>query len=428
MAFETYKGTLIAPTVTGSQTTTGVPFQPKAVLFWCGCLTAPANTDVYLTCFGAATRDGGATQQWTIGNAENGGASSNAGRRAVNTACISMPLNGNYSGDTQANLTAFTSDGFTLNWSDAAATANMFVHYFAFGGSDLTNVKAGTHTIVRTTAGTEATTGLGFQPDLVLFGSAGVPSSGIVDATFCFGAARRSPSTQQFAFSFFENDAAATMDTFQRRSITKALVLPDSTSVLEAEAAISSFDASGFTLDWTDPVAVASSRVFYYLAFQGGQYELGVDSTPTAMGDRVVTTSFQPTGVFFGWLNRTMAVDTSVVSAGDAGYGVGAIDAAQNAGYAVINQTHADAASQSWRRQDSGVGAFGYGVWLLKGVRAAKQARAVGKSGTAFGATSFTLNWVTVDAAVYQYHYIAFGDSAGAAPAEIPFLVTARRA
>lgn len=414
MAFETFKSALVAPTSGATQTITGIPFQPKAVIFFCACLTSSqGNTDVYLTCFGVA---GGTAlgDNWVIPNAENGTTASNAGRLGQTQACIILPLNGNPAKDAQANLSAFTSDGFTLSWSDFPATANMQVHYLALGGADLTNVKAAQHIIQRTTIGTEATTGVGFMPDCVLFASPGVPGS-LVDSTFDFGAARRTPTTQRFAHTFFENDGANTMDTFQRRSITKCLVMADATSVIEAEADISSFDAGGFTMNWTDPVPVTNSRVFYYLALKGGQYDLGVDSTPTVTGNRSVVNGFQPTGVFFSWSNRTMAVNVSTTAAGDAGYGVGALDSALNQGYTAVNQTDADANSQSWRTH----GTVTSVVNLLKGVRAAKASRA-GAGVTSLDANGFTLNWNPVDAAAYQYHYIAFGSNAAGAAVNPP--------
>jgi hypothetical protein len=405
MALSTYKNTLVAPTATGTQTITGVPFQPKAVLFWSTSLVSgAAATNVYLSSFGGATRDGGVTQQFGIGNGENGGASSNAGRAATSGVCIILPLNGNFGTDGYAGLTAFTSDGFTLNWGDAPASANMLVHYLALGGADLTNARCGTHTIVRTTAGTEATAGLGFQPDCLLFASPGVPSStSIVDAILALGAARRTPTVTRWAQLFFENDGANTMDTGQYVRTDKCLALPDATSVLEAEADISTFDAGGFTLNWTNPVAAASSRVFYYLALKGGQYELGQATSPISTGNNAVTTAFQPTGLLLSWLSRR-AVTAFTTSAGDAGYGVGASDGTRT-GFAAVNETDGNADSQSWRHHDSS-----HAVYIPKGIRTAKAARS-SATFSSWAATNFTLNWDAVDASAYEYQYVVFGDA-----------------
>jgi hypothetical protein len=413
MAFETFKGTFVAPTSTGNQTITGIPFQPKAVEFWSVSLVSGAgNTTTYLISYGAAT--GLTTQQFAIGAAQNGTTASNSGRRAQTGACILLPLNGNFAVDAVAAWTAWTSDGFTINWSDASATANLIVHYFAYGGTDLTNAKAGAHTIVRTTAGTEATSGLGFAPDYVSFASPEVPhATSIIDTHMAQGAAT---ATQQWALCFFDNDAANNMDTFQRRSTSKCIVLADATSVLQAEASLSSLDADGFTLNWTDPVTVASSRVFYYLALKGGQYDLGADSTPTSTGAQAVTTGFEPKGVFLSWINRTLAVDTTTTAAGDSGFGVGAVDSSLNQGYVVINQTDADGNSQAWRSHSAAAA-----VRVVKGTTAAMAARAQAQADSgALTATGFQLNWTVVDAAAYQYHYVAFGDTPVAAAVPPP--------
>lgn len=404
MAFETAKGTLVAPLATGNQDTTGLPFQPKAVLFWCSCQTAgAADTDVSMSCFGAATAS---TAQWAIGNAENGAASSNAGRAVRTDSCVLMPLNGNFATDGAASFVQFLATGFRLNWFDVPATANLVVHYLALGGSDLTNAKAEAHTIVRTTAGTEAHTGTGFQPDLVLFASAGVPNAtSIIDATFCLGAAR-SP-TQRWAQSFFENDAAASMQCWMWRSVTKCLVVPDATDVVDGIADISSLDADGHTLNWTDPVSTASSRVYYTLSLKGGQYAVGTDSSPNATGNQTETVGFAPTGVFYGWLPRELALDTPGTPAGDSGFGVGAVDSSLNEGHISISETDGDAVSQSWRGHDTATS-----IKARKGTRAAKGVTAAADT-TALGATSFTLNWTTVDATVnIPFNWIAFGNAA----------------
>jgi hypothetical protein len=236
----------------------------------------------------------------------------------------------------------------------------------------------------------------------------------------CLGFATR-VNAQQGALTFFENDAAGTMDTFQRRSINDCLVLPDATSVLEAEAQISTWDASGFTLNWSDPVAAASSRVFYYIALQGGQYDTAAVATPTVTGNSAVTTGFQPKAVFFGALNRTLAADTTTTAAGDAGICYGAVDSALNQRAVGINETDANTASQSWRGNSATKC-----VRLLKGLRAAKATRAEAQADAgAMTSTGFQLNWTTVDAAAYQYHYLAFGDNPPPAAAP-PSLVTAR--
>ena len=403
-------GTLSVPTTTGNQDVTGLPFQPKAVIFRCACLGSgtPADTDVYLACFGAATSS---SQQWSIGIAENGAASSNAGRRAVTNACITLLANGTPAVDAIATFVQFNADGFRVNWTDAAASAGMVVEFTALGGADLTNVFAGSHTIVRNTAGTEATTGVGFTPDFLMFASEGVPGAAVVDAILSVGFARRTPTVQQNAMFLFENDAAGTMDAAVYRSTTKCIGLPDATAVLEAEAQMSSFDASGFTLNWTNPVTTASSRVFYYLALKGGQYATGSDTSPTTTGNRSVTVGFEPRGVLLTWINRALSAGGISTASGDAGFGIGGVDNGLRQGFAAVNQTDGNAASQSWRAQGTT-----RAIRMLKGIRTAKATRAQAQADSgAFTSTAFQLNWTTVDAAAYEYHYAVFGNTAAVA-------------
>ena len=67
----------------------------------------------------------------------------------------------------EAELTSFDSDGFTLNWTTNESRADI-IYYVALGGSDLTNALASSFTLT-TGAGSQSVTGLGFQPDFLMF-------------------------------------------------------------------------------------------------------------------------------------------------------------------------------------------------------------------------------------------------------------------
>jgi hypothetical protein len=157
------------------------------------------------------------------------------------------------------------------------------------------------------------------------------------------------------------------------------------------------------------------------VALKGGQYATNAVATPTSTGNNAVTVGFQPKAVFFGALNRTLAVNTTTTAAGDAGICYGAVDSSLNQRAVGINETDGDAVSQSWRGNSTTKC-----VRLLKGLRSAKATRAEAQADAgAMTSTGFQLNWTTVDAAAYQYHYLAFGDNP---PAPVPpvFQVTAR--
>src|ERR1019366_464324 len=66
-----------------------------------------------------------------------------------------------------ADLASFDTDGFTLNFIAADATARV-INFMALGGSGLTNAVTGDMTTSAST-GAQAVTGVGFKPDCVIF-------------------------------------------------------------------------------------------------------------------------------------------------------------------------------------------------------------------------------------------------------------------
>jgi hypothetical protein len=159
-----------------------------------------------------------------------------------------------------AEVTAFGSDGFTLNWTTGGAAFAW--PYVAFGGE---SVYVGIET-QKTSTGTKATTGVGFEPaGILLFSTGRVNSASVIDgdSRFSFGGA--SAVGAEGSTWIRSVDAALTMDTDQRTVTDKIIGFADSGTTTVAEADLSSFDSDGFTLDWT--TADGTAREFSYMAF-----------------------------------------------------------------------------------------------------------------------------------------------------------------
>ena len=164
-AFEYNSGTPVAPvwtkintgssvymgkfiiTGTGSQTISGLPFQPSQIKF-----SAHANVESYNvnsdngvgnnnntfqnafgTMVGFATNYGGTIEQQVIYIGGNGASINDISRYASNSGAIGIRYsnqNGDNQGLTAAQLTAFTHDGFTINVTNH--TENIVVLYEAY--------------------------------------------------------------------------------------------------------------------------------------------------------------------------------------------------------------------------------------------------------------------------------------------------------
>lgn len=430
MALETFHSTIVIPGPANPNPTpiavsaTSVPFLPKLVLYWCACATMFDSTLTgVLTCFGAARTT---TEQFTIAAASDGsGTSSNTGRISrFGTECICLPLNGTPAIDALATLVSLNANGFTVNCTDKAATDNMEVEYLALGGSDITNVK-----ILEVTPPTNVVAAqtqainFGFPPDLVLAATPAVPSTtGIVDAHINLGIARRDPTTQQYAASWFENDGTAAMDTLRYSTQSRMLAAADATSVKDWDISLASWDATGVTIRWDDPPAAINPPTarLYMIAIQGGQYELEYITTPTATGTVPYSTAITPKGLFAFGSSDTTDTDTTVITAnGDAGFVLGACDSGLRQGDIAVIQTDNSATSAnslSKRRQSK--------TRFMSWMTGTTGTLAADGQVTALGNTSFDINWTTATAGTRNMVALVMGEPPAINP--IPRVVHAR--
>jgi hypothetical protein len=379
----------------------GYGFAPVGVLLWSACTaTTDGTVTGILESFGAATQNG----QFCVANASDAAVTtSNAGRYGRTTECVCLPLTGTPTIDALARLASMGGDGFSLDWTDTAATANMVVHGLVLGGDDLTNAAIADIVPTSTTDGATQPVTLGFMPDCLIFASPAVPSTtGIVDANWCVGVATRSPAGNYGAF-WFENDATTTRDCAVYATTLRALGLPGATAVKDADFTISSWDALGFTITWNDAPTGLTPHV-YCLALQGGQYQLDALQTATATGTQGVSTSFKPRAIVsFGSTDATDADTTASAATTDSGYALGACDdQLRQGGYSFLQQD-GNATSFATRRSSTK-----FTTWLT-GTTGGLLAEA---SVSALAASSYTLNWTTANATRRRLACLAIGDNA----------------
>ncbi len=130
-------------------------------------------------------------------------------------------------------------------------------------------IKVGTFT-QKTSAGLQAVSGLGFIPQIVLFFSSGATASGSYQDHFnaMFGMAAGLSASDSGSVSCSSQDAKTTgTHNTTGRAAQKAITICEFGEVTKAEADLDSFDADGFTLDWT--TADATARIINYIAVSG---------------------------------------------------------------------------------------------------------------------------------------------------------------
>ena len=252
--------TSTAKMTTGTQGVTGVGFTPDVVLHASSSNTAvPQSGAHHYFSLGAMDAAGG---QWAnaIFSFDNAAAADTA--RYQRTDKAFALLSNATTVDSEAAFQSMDADGFTLNWTNAAASGWQLIHLCLAG----VNAKVGSFTkSIAAAPAAQSVTGLTFQPSAVLFTSdiAGATTSVLTNAFWGMGA---TDGTNERAAAQADVDAADPTQADSLFSNAKAIVLPTTGPSVSSEADVA-LTADGFDLTWTTNAGVASQVL--YLALGG---------------------------------------------------------------------------------------------------------------------------------------------------------------
>lgn len=275
-------------------------FTPKVLIaFSCHKL----STDGVTT---SPTR-GAARFSFAAKKAAGGGVNMSANRRTV---CFES-VDGNATGDYRARQRndAFATVGGSTgtldidaeaNWPASSvrfivdvqnAAVNEHITVVALGGTDISDATVGTITEPAST-GNQSTSGLGFQPNLVLFASIGNATENSANVTpggVMFGAGDGSRSWVCFGGG---DNTAVTMNTvgYSKSSQIIAIAPQPNASTLDAEATLTSLDSDGFSLNWSSQTA--GGRKLFYIAIKMATSAVRVDN----LLSQTNTSNFSVTG------------------------------------------------------------------------------------------------------------------------------------
>jgi hypothetical protein len=249
-------------TTTGSQGYTGAGFKPDALItISAGHGTAPDNTQQNIPhpfmSFATATAQKALSLSY-----EDDGASHALPQTQQKTDVLSL-INGVGTQTLDATLTSLDTDGFTLNYGAADATARYFWTLCLKGGQ----YKVGVDT-QNTSASTKATTGVGFVPTGLLLMSQGQAASTSIQnaGRQSFGGASATNARGAIALdNQYNATTTSASENLDRANIIKVITAGHGTPTVVSAADLSSFDSDGFTLNWG--TADATAREFIYMAF-----------------------------------------------------------------------------------------------------------------------------------------------------------------
>lgn len=401
MALQTFVGSFTVPAATGNKVVTGVGFQPKVVLFF-GCRrsadgstgSASALPEMATILLGVGISSSSRACMYTSDDFSGGSPTLD------NTRCIwNNDSNTGSSGDFAADFVSQDSDGFTVNFTIANATAYV-VNYTAIGGSDLTGVKLQQFSSLATT-GNQGITGVGFQPDaLIVFGTTFQSTAGSAGTTASSSLGFGTSGAQGFTAGGYVAAAGITSVSYQRSDRIYASVRGGgAATTLEYQASLVSLDSDGFTLNWD--IAQGTTQPVYALCLKGGSYKTGVFNTRTATGAQSVT------GVGAAPVGMLCSSQWKVSSASNRDV----LGFVGNLG-AVSDTTH---------RASSGYQDNGWGSAYLDRANVVK---VISDSATptvldaadltSFDADGFTLNYATVDATAREFIFLTMASPVAA--------------
>lgn len=240
---------LTSPAGTGNQATTGVGFKPDAIMVFSGGLTTTGSTDTTHARmgigFGTSALQRGTSSTVDISRYEN-------------TSNILTLISTGSTKSVEADLISTDSDGFTLNFTTVTSGVRIWALCLQGGqysvGSDTQ----------KTSTGTKANTTTGFIPTGLLVTSVGNTAGAAIDTAngiILFGGA--SGTTARGYNWIGEQTASVQSRALNRASIIASFVPSNTTLTATSVADLSSFDSSGFTLNWT--TADATAREFIFL-------------------------------------------------------------------------------------------------------------------------------------------------------------------
>ncbi len=252
-------------TVTGNQAVTGVGFLPDFVMFMHFGTNGTVITDGY-TSLGFAKSP---TKEGALAVTSVGGVKTTSTFRDERTDRCIVELKPHTGAlNAEASFVSMDTNGFTINWLSAPASADK-VFYLALKGGQY---DVGSFT-EKSGTGPQAVTGVGFTPKGLMLASVNNVASMAVASNnrLSFGAAHAAGAGNEGTVWSGDKDKVKPSITARSTLTTKIIRLateaaPSSSSTPNGEADLSSFDSNGgFTLNWTTSDTVA--RQILYVAF-----------------------------------------------------------------------------------------------------------------------------------------------------------------
>jgi hypothetical protein len=380
---------------TNNQAVTGIGFQPKVVIFLSNTIAASGAADGARMMIGAATSS---TNRFVVYTLSGDAQTSSDVQRAMDNTKVNTFIDAALAVVDSSDFVSLDADGFTID-RVVNDSVGRVIDYFAIGGSTLTNVNI-VQITSSTSLGSVGYTGAGFQPDAVILvsvGDTGTPPDTSTWAFMSIGIA--SSAADQAVSSWYARDGVTTMETEHSQATGSIYHLSFGGASVTA-AALESFDADGFTLNWTD--ADDGLKQIWAICLKGGRYKVGEFLQRTTTGNSNITdVGFRPQAL---WLQSNADANNAI--AAHAQMSLSVID----------NSTTRKRAL--WLGDEDAVGDSDTKSYRETGqaivIRSVADGTELGTADiTGYRADGFRLNWSATDGTARRILYLAMGETSG---------------
>ena len=255
-SFVTPSGFVFGPTVSG------LPFQPKALLFWGAAVPDDSVTLGASAFYGFIGEDG---NEFGVALQSDDGIGDTAHRQEEGSGLVILPP-GESNFAVQASLFTFNSDGFTLAF--ATSESGHVVNFVAFGGDGL-EARAGSFS-----GDDGAVGGLPFRPSIVFTTALGSGTGVRVEERSSFGIGAFAPTANgavdQWFASSYQGRNEARLDQVHSFLSEGIVAARNAGDALGATVSVTEVDADGFRFSGEVPGRVG------YLALHTGDREVAV--------------------------------------------------------------------------------------------------------------------------------------------------------
>ena len=388
------------------QIVSGLPFQPKALIFWGSALTGTTITDSVISHYGFSD---GTNDCVVSGAIKDNEATSTSVCLFSDGHCIYIGNDNAVNTNGYATVVSLNPDGFTLTWGISDANTDA-VHYMAIGGDDITNVKVGMFDVGIAAPGSKSYTGVGFQPDVLFTANNGHVSAtplGTVVGTshFAVGLSAMKNTDEEWTSMFVSTDNVTPTETYRYQRRNKCFsLLNGANGTVTGEAEFTSFDADGFTWNYTTTGSNITNSKFIYLAIKGGEWDVGSQKLPATDIDTTTVTANGPTvkGVF---VNYVQLLESDIIPTANAIMSIGGTDGTRQSHIAISDL---DNVSPSATARVQSTSLFSKG--LLADATATSSTVSHFGAISAFNNGSFEVSWTNTSASQYMLNFVAVSE------------------